>query len=99
MKRLRPSVAVMGGALLLGAPCAAQVIPFQERTFNEQILRPVGQPVVPLFDGWFTDVSAEAGPFGSGWAYGGGFIDFDNDGWEDEFSVNGFVSGNSMNDT
>jgi hypothetical protein len=50
-------------------------------------------------NGWFTDVSAEAGPFGAGWAYGGGFIDFDNDGWEDEFSVNGFVSGNTMNDT
>jgi hypothetical protein len=50
-------------------------------------------------NGWFTDVSEEAGPFSSGWAYGGGFIDFDNDGWEDEFSVNGFISGNTMNDT
>lgn len=53
MSRWRPSVAVVGGAILLGAPCAAQVIPLQERTFNEQILRPSGQPVVPLFDGWY----------------------------------------------
>lgn len=49
--------------------------------------------------GWFTSVAGEAGPFEAGWAYGGGFIDFDNDGWEDEFTVNGFVSGNTMQET
>lgn len=49
--------------------------------------------------GRFRDASERAGYFSAGWAWGGGFIDFDNDGWEDEFSVNGFVSGNTMNDT
>ncbi len=50
-------------------------------------------------NGWFTDVSPQAGPFHAGWAYGGGFFDFDNDGWEDLLSVNGFVSGRVMEDT
>ena len=50
-------------------------------------------------NGYFDDVSEKAGYFSAGWAYGGGFLDFDNDGWEDEFSVNGFVSGSSMADT
>ncbi len=52
-----------------------------------------------LGDGAFRNVASKAGPFSAGWAYGGGFVDFDNDGWEDLFSVNGFVSGKSMNDT
>jgi hypothetical protein len=50
-------------------------------------------------DGHFRNVAAEAGGFSAGWAYGGGFFDFDNDGWEDAFTVNGFVSGKSMKDT
>lgn len=50
-------------------------------------------------DGTFVNVASQAGPFGAGWAYGGGFVDFDNDGWEDLFTVNGFVSGKTMNDT
>jgi hypothetical protein len=40
-------------ALVAGAPATAQVIPFEQRTFNEQVLRPFGQPVVPIFDGWY----------------------------------------------
>ena len=40
-----------------------------------------------------------AGPFSGGWAWGGGFIDFDNDGYEDIFTPNGFLSGASMKDT
>ncbi len=52
-----------------------------------------------LGDGRFRDVSERAGYFSAGWAWGGGFLDFDNDGWEDEFTVNGFISGSSMNDT
>lgn len=56
-----------------------------------------------LFDndghGMFVNVASAAGGFGAGWAYGGGFVDFDNDGWEDTYSVNGFVSGKTMNDT
>ena len=50
-------------------------------------------------DGHFKDVTADVGGFGGGWAWGGGFIDFDNDGWEDIYTPNGFISGKSMKDT
>lgn len=49
--------------------------------------------------GFYKDVTAEVGGFSGGWAWGGGFIDFDNDGWEDIFTPNGFISGKSMKDT
>lgn len=49
--------------------------------------------------GHFRDVTAEVGGFSGGWAWGGGFIDFDNDGWEDIYTPNGFISGKSMKDT
>jgi hypothetical protein len=52
-----------------------------------------------LGQGKYRDVTAEVGGFGGGWAWGGGFIDFDNDGWEDIFTPNGFISGKSMKDT
>jgi hypothetical protein len=55
-----------------------------------------------LGDGNYKDVTADvasAGGFGGGWAWGGGFIDFDNDGWEDIYTPNGFISGKSMKDT
>lgn len=52
-----------------------------------------------LGQGKFKDVTAEVGGFGGGWAWGGGFIDFDNDGWEDIYTPNGFISGKSMKDT
>ena len=50
-------------------------------------------------DGYFKDVTADVGGLSAGWAWGGGFIDFDNDGWEDIYSPNGFISGKSMKDT
>jgi hypothetical protein len=50
-------------------------------------------------DGHFKDVTQEVGGFGGGWAWGGGFIDFDMDGWEDIYTPNGFISGKSMKDT
>jgi len=50
-------------------------------------------------DGTFTDVTQEAGPFSLGWSWGGLFMDFDNDGWEDIYISSGFVSGDSMKDT
>lgn len=50
-------------------------------------------------DGTFTDGTGTAGPFVAGWAWGGVFYDFDNDGWDDLYSTNGFVSGQSMKDT
>jgi hypothetical protein len=49
--------------------------------------------------GRYRDVTSEVGGFGGGWAWGGGFIDFDNDGWEDIYTPNGFISGKSMKDT
>lgn len=50
-------------------------------------------------EGKYRDVTAEVGGFSGGWAWGGGFIDFDNDGWEDIYTPNGFISGKSMKDT
>jgi hypothetical protein len=52
-----------------------------------------------LGGGRFRDVTAEVGGLSAQWAWGGGFVDFDNDGLEDVFSPNGFVSGKSMKDT
>lgn len=52
-----------------------------------------------LPDGSFADVSQKVGPFVSGWAWGGVFLDFDNDGWQDLLSTNGFISGKTMKDT
>lgn len=52
-----------------------------------------------LGGGRFADVSDEAGPFSAGWAFGGGFLDFDNDGWQDLHAPNGFISGKDLKDT
>ncbi len=49
--------------------------------------------------GYYRSVTSEAGGFSGGWAWGGGFIDVDNDGWEDLYTPNGFISGKSMKDT
>ena len=49
--------------------------------------------------GFYQDVTDEVGGLSAGWAWGGGFIDFDNDGWEDVYTPNGFISGQSMKDT
>jgi hypothetical protein len=50
-------------------------------------------------NGQFKDVTADVGGLSAGWAWGGGFIDFDNDGWSDLYTPNGFISGKSMKDT
>ncbi|MCP3982339.1 MAG: VCBS repeat-containing protein [bacterium] len=50
-------------------------------------------------DGTFRDVTADVRGLSGGWAFGGGFIDFDNDGRQDIYTPNGFVSGKSMKDT
>ncbi|UCF35482.1 MAG: VCBS repeat-containing protein [Acidobacteriota bacterium] len=52
-----------------------------------------------LGGGKFTDVTGTHGPFSTGWAWGGVFVDFDNDGWQDVYCNSGFVSGKSMKDT
>ncbi len=49
--------------------------------------------------GRFDDVTRDVGGLPAGWAFGGGFIDFNNDGWEDIYSPNGFISGKTMEDT
>jgi hypothetical protein len=49
--------------------------------------------------GRFQDVTADVGGLNAGWAWGGGFVDFDNDGWEDVYAPNGYISGSSMKDT
>ncbi|MHC4941181.1 MAG: FG-GAP repeat domain-containing protein [Planctomycetota bacterium] len=38
-------------------------------------------------------------PFPAGWAWGGGFLDIDNDGYEDLYAPNGHMSGASEKDT
>jgi hypothetical protein len=50
-------------------------------------------------DGRFEEITDAAGPFGAGWAWGGGFVDVDNDGNVDIYSPNGFLSGELLKDT
>jgi hypothetical protein len=52
-----------------------------------------------LGNGVYKDVTTDVGGLSGMWAWGGGFIDFDNDGWEDLYTPNGFISGKSMADT
>ena len=52
-----------------------------------------------LGGGRFRPVSESAAAFEGGWAWGGGFIDFDNDGWLDLHTPNGFISGPAVGDT
>ncbi|MGQ0615014.1 MAG: FG-GAP repeat domain-containing protein [Planctomycetaceae bacterium] len=75
---------------------APGALPFQERleaqAAGNGLYRNLGE-------GRFTEVSADAGPFAGGWAWGGGFLDIDNDGFEDLHVPNGFLSGSSLEDT
>ncbi len=48
-------------------------------------------------DGTFTDVSRETGTCATGWGWGAKFGDFDNDGWQDLFVVNGLRSAGEEN--
>src|SRR5262249_39928918 len=48
-------------------------------------------------DGTFTDLSKETGTCNTLWGWGAKFGDFDNDGWQDLFAVNGLRSGNKEN--
>ena len=50
-------------------------------------------------DGSFENGTSAIGGLAGGWAFGGGFVDLDGDGWEDLHTPNGFVSGQTMNDT
>jgi len=43
-------------SMLLGAGAAeAQQIPFSQRPFSETTIRPTGQPVIPIYDGWYAN--------------------------------------------
>jgi hypothetical protein len=37
----------------LAAEAGAQRIPLGSRVFNEEVLRPRGQPVIPIYEGWY----------------------------------------------
>jgi len=50
-------------------------------------------------NGMFRNATEEVGGLSASWAWGGGFIDFDNDGWQDLYIPDGFISGKSMKDT
>ncbi|MBP1607298.1 MAG: yrrB 1, partial [Acidobacteria bacterium] len=52
-----------------------------------------------LGGGRFREVTADVGGLSGAWAWGGGFLDVDNDGNEDLYTPNGFISGKSMKDT
>ena len=53
MRHWRPCIIGVALALLLGASGEAQVTPVSQRSFNEQVLRPSGQPVIPLYEGYY----------------------------------------------
>ncbi len=44
-------------------------------------------------DGTFDDVTVESGAMNGGWAWGALTVDLNNDGFEDVYSPNGFISG------
>jgi hypothetical protein len=51
-----------------------------------------------LGDGTFDDVSAEAGVMMGRWSWGGEFVDFNNDGWQDLMVPNGFITNHNSKD-
>jgi hypothetical protein len=53
MRWLHASIGSAGLALIFTASGVAQITPLSERVFNEQVLRPNGQPVVPLYEGYY----------------------------------------------
>src|SRR5262249_51919937 len=57
---------------------------FQDMASGNTLLRNRG-------DGTFEDVTWKANANPLGWFWGSGFADFDNDGWQDIYSANGWV--------
>ncbi len=53
MTWLRAGVGGMSLTLILTTSGGAQVTPFSDRVFNEQVLRPAGQPVIPIYEGYY----------------------------------------------
>ena len=52
-----------------------------------------------LGGGAYRDATRSTGSLAAGWAWGGGFIDVDNDGWQDLHVPNGLWSGKVFADT
>jgi hypothetical protein len=59
---------------------------FQQMAVGNTLLRNRG-------DGTFEDTTEAAGANPPGWFWGSSFADFDNDGWQDIYSTNGWVYG------
>jgi hypothetical protein len=57
----RVALTGIGAVLLMSLPSQAQQIPSDKRVFNEQLLRTSGQPVVPLYEGWFPNADGTYG--------------------------------------
>ena len=53
MTWLRAGVGGTSLALIFAGSGGAQTTPFSERVFNEQVLRPSGQPVIPIYEGYY----------------------------------------------
>lgn len=48
--------------------------------------------------GGFDEVSEQAGTNPFGWYWGSTFVDYDNDGWEDVYAANGWISSKTYDD-
>ena len=46
----------------------------------------------------FNDIAEQVGANPHGWFWSSSFFDFDNDGWQDIYAVNGWISGKTMDD-
>ena len=64
---------------------------FQRHARGNSLFKNVG-------DGTFRDVSVDAHVTMGRWAWGSKFIDINNDGWEDIFVANGFITGPETRD-
>jgi len=57
-----------------------------------------GNSLLRNVGGRFEDVSLESGTTMGRWSWGSLFIDIDNDGWEDLFVANGYITGEQIDD-
>ncbi len=51
--KLGKMIAVIIAVSILATPAIGQQIPLSDQIWSAQVIRPQGQPVIPLFDGWF----------------------------------------------
>ena len=67
------------------------------RQFGDKMVRG-NSLLINQGDGTFSDVAEEVGANPHGWFWSSSFFDFDNDGWQDIYAVNGWISGKTMDD-